>query len=250
MDDQDGAVQPLHVLCVLGSGMDPDLVESAVRAIGGPFFALDRDEFSAEHDPRMPGAFEASVADLSFTEADWEAVAEHDSVAYVLAKGVHREHAAHISERMLAVVAELFERCGATAVKCESSGLAHGRETWLTLAAAADEPVALRQAWVKRPIVDGDVLHTCGMHLLGAPDVELAPGGERDVDRLGEWVELIDGLTGYLLTEARAAEIRDGEGFRLAEDAPRWVLRQQSCERYPDDDIFFNPYGYWRLTPA
>ncbi|MER6993690.1 hypothetical protein ABT337_30815 [Saccharopolyspora hirsuta] len=249
MDDQQTSVQPLHVLCVLGSGMDLDGVELAVRAIGGPFFSLDRDESRAEHDPRMPDAFAACLAELTFTDADWDAVADHDSVAYVLAKG-GQEHAEHISERMLAVTAELFERWGATAVKSESSALAHSRDTWLALADAADAPEALRQAWVKRPILDEDVLYTCGMHLLGAPDVELQADGLLDVNRQGEWVELIDGLTGYLHTEARAAQIRDGEGFRLAEDAPRWVLRQQTCDRYPDDDIFFNPYGYWRLTPA
>ncbi|MER7015569.1 hypothetical protein ABT324_29395 [Saccharopolyspora sp. NPDC000359] len=249
MDDQQSSVQPLHVLCVLGSGMDLDGVEAAVRAVGGPFFWLDRDESSTEHDPRMPKAFEACLAELTFTDADWEAVAEHDSVAYVLAQG-GQDDAVHISERMLAVTAELFDRWGATAVKSESSALAHSRDAWLALAADADAPQSLRQAWVKRPILDDDVLFTCGMHLLGAPDVELQADGLTDMNRQGEWVELIDGLTGYLHTEARAAHIRDGEGFRLAEDAQRWILNQQPCDRYPDDDIFFNPYGYWRLTPA
>lgn len=249
MDDQQEAVLPLHVLCVLGSGMDLDKVEMAVSAIGGPFFSLDRDESASEHDPRMPDAFEACLAGLTFTDSDWNAVTEHDSVAYVLAKG-GQDDQAYISERMLAVTSELFERWGATAIKSESSGLAHSRDTWLALADAADAPHALRQAWVKRPILDDDLLYTCGMHLLGAPDVELQAEGLHDMNRQGEWVELIDGLTGYLHTEARAAEIRDGEGFRLAEDAPRWLLSQQPCDRYPDDDIFFNPYGYWRLTPA
>ncbi|MGW5644936.1 hypothetical protein ACWEV3_36405 [Saccharopolyspora sp. NPDC003752] len=249
MDDQDDLVEPLHVLCVLGTGMDFDVVEAAARAFGGPFFSLDRESSEHEHDPRMPDAFEACLAQLTFTDDDWTAVEEHDSVAYVLAKG-GQEDASFISERMLAVAAELFERCGATAIKSESSGLAHGRETWLALAADAAEPDVLRQAWVKRPIYSGEVLHTCGMHLLGVPDVELEAEGLLDENRLGEWVELIDGLAGYLLTEPRAAEIRDGEGFRLTEDSPRWLLRQQSCDRYDDEDIFFNPYGYWRLTPA
>jgi hypothetical protein len=104
----------------------------------------------------------------------------------------------------------------------------------------------LYQAWVKRPISSGPLLYSCGMHLLAAPDVEV-DRGERE-DDLDNWVELIDGLGLYLLTERRALEIRDGEGFRLAEDAPRWILRQRLCYRYEEDDFFFNPYGYWRLT--
>ncbi|WP_010308677.1 hypothetical protein [Saccharopolyspora spinosa] len=249
MDDQEDLVEPLHVLCVLGTGMNFDAVERVAGAVGGPQFSLDREFSVQEHDPRMPDAFEACLAGLTFTDADWDAVDEHDSVAYVLAKG-GQEHAPYISERMLAVVAELFERLGATAIKSESSGLAHSRETWLALAEDAAKPDALRRAWVKRPIHSGDVLHSCGMHLLGVPDVELETEGLLDESRLGEWVELIDGLAGYLLTEPRAAEIRDGEGFRLAEDAPRWLLHQHACDRYDDEDIFFNPYGYWRLTPA
>ncbi|MDA3630814.1 hypothetical protein [Saccharopolyspora oryzae] len=248
MDDQQGSVQPLHVLCVLGSGMDLDNVEMAVRAIGGPLFSLDRTESDLEHDPRMPDAFEACMAELTFTDADWDAVHEHDSVAYVLAQGGPGD-SEYIAERMLALVAELFERCGATAIKCESSGLAHGRDTWLELAASADAPDAQLQAWVKRPILSEDLLFTCGMHLLGRPDVELQVDDLSDASRRGEWVELIDGLTGYLHIDA-PAEIRDGEGFRLAEDAPRWILRQQDCDRYPEDDIFYNPQGYWRLTPS
>lgn len=242
-------MEPLHVLCVLGSGMDFAAIEHVVGALGGPLFTLDREASEHEHDPRMPVAFKACLAGLTFTDADWDAVDHHDSVAYVLAKG-GQEHASYISERMLAVAAELFERWGATAIKSESSGLAHGRETWLALAEDAAEPETLRRAWVKRPIHGDDVLYTCGMHLLGVPDVELEAEGLLDEDRLGEWVELIDGLAGYLLSEPRAAEIRDGEGFRLAEDAPRWLLRQHTCDRYDDEDIFFNPYGYWRLTPA
>ncbi|MGP4019382.1 hypothetical protein [Saccharopolyspora sp. 5N708] len=249
MNDQGDLVEPLHVLCVVGSGLDFEVVEKVVRAVGGPHFTLDREFSEQEHDPRMPQAFEASLAGLSFTDADWDAVDDHDSVAYVLAQA-GREHASYTSERMLVVAAELFEHAGAMAIKSESCGLAHGRDTWLALAADAEDPEALRRAWVKRPINGGDLLYSCGMHLLGSPDVELAAEGLLDPDRVDEWVELIDGLANYLLTEPRAAAIRDGEGFRLAEDAPRWLLRQQSCDRYDDDDIFFNPYGYWRLTPA
>ena len=80
---------------------------------------------------------------------------------------------------------------------------------------------------MKRPISTGTVLYRCGMHLLGAPDVEVEAGP------LDEAIALIDSLAGYLLTEERARQIGDGEGFRLDRDAPRWI---------------FNPYGYWRLT--
>ncbi|MBB5776008.1 hypothetical protein [Nonomuraea jabiensis] len=45
-------------------------------------------------------------------------------------------------------------------------------------AEGTDEALAdvLVSAWVKRPIHDGQVLYSCGMHLLGAPEVEIEVG--------------------------------------------------------------------------
>ncbi|GAA2817217.1 hypothetical protein [Nonomuraea rubra] len=43
-----------------------------------------------------------------------------------------------------------------------------------------DERLAatLVTAWVKRPVYDGQVLYSSGMHLLGAPEVEIETGTE------------------------------------------------------------------------
>jgi len=59
----------------------------------------------------------------------------------------------------------------------------------------------------------------------------------------------MDALALYLLAELPADGIRDGEGFRLTAEGSRRVLRHTACQRYDADDLFFNPYGYWRLTP-
>ncbi|MEV6150219.1 hypothetical protein AB0L53_07730 [Nonomuraea sp. NPDC052129] len=251
---------PRHVLCVLGSGMALSEMERVAAGFGG--FVLDREYSEAEPDPRMPEAFEASMAAASFDETDWAAVESHDTVGYLLSMPMMRELAFDTSRRLLAVTAALL-RSGATAVKNESSGIAHGRYRWLTLAdVAADVPDkgladvpdagladTLVTAWVKRPIYDGQVLYSCGMHLLGAPEVEIEVGAEPPAkDELPELVALLDTLAVYLLTDPRAAEIEDGAGFRMTEDAPRWSLRTGPCDRYDEDDLFFNPYGYVRLT--
>ncbi|MEV0622029.1 hypothetical protein AB0I81_52540 [Nonomuraea sp. NPDC050404] len=249
---------PRHVLCFLGSGLDLSEMERIAKGFGG--FVLDREYSEAEPDPRMPDAFEASMAAASFDEDDWDAVESHDTVGYLLSAPMMRELAFDTSRRLLAVTAALL-RSGATAVKNESNGLAHGRDRWLALAdAAADEAAdatdedladALVTAWVKRPIYNGQVLYSCGMHLLGAPEVEIEVGGEPPAG--GELLDLVahlDALAVYLLTDPRAQEIEDGAGFRMSEDAPRWLLRTGACTRYDEDDLFFNPYGYVRLTPA
>jgi hypothetical protein len=253
---EDQVVRPRHVLCALGSGLDFGMVENIVADVGGAGFSLDQEYSQPAPDPRMSTAFRACLSNATFTDSDWESVAAHDSVAYVLSPPMTQTTSLDISRRMLAVTAALL-RSGATAAKNDSSGLTHGRDRWLTLAdLAAADPIlniaseALYRAWVKRPISTGTLLYSCGMHLLAAPDVELETEPLGKSGPLDDRVELMDGLAIYLLTERRAQEIHDGEGFRLADDAPRWVLRKRLCHRYDDDDFFFNPYGYWRLTPG
>ncbi|MFC4008511.1 hypothetical protein ACFOY2_14870 [Nonomuraea purpurea] len=244
-------VFPRHVLCVLGSGLDLSEMERIAADFG---FALDHENSSAEPDPRMTEAFEATMARASFDEADRAAVESHDTVGYLLGAPMMRELAASTSRRLLAATATLL-RSGAAAVKNESSGIAHGRERWLALADRAadakreDLADALASAWVTRPIYDGEVLTSCGMHLLGAPEVEIEVGAEPPAgDELLELVEHLDVLAIYLLTDPRGPEVEDGDGFRITEDAPRRLLRTGACEGYDEDDLFFNPYGYVRLT--
>jgi hypothetical protein len=240
------------VLCVLGSGLGLSEIERVAAGFGG--FVLDHEYSEAEPDPRMPEAFEASMAAASFDDTDWAAVESHDTVGYLLSAPMMRDLAADTSRRLLTATGALLE-AGAAAVKNESSGITHGRDRWLALADQAadakDEDLAgaLVSAWVKRPIFDGQVLYSCGMHLLGAPEVEIEADEEQLTEEgLPDLVMHLDALAIYLLTDPRAQEIEDGAGFRMSEEAPRWVLRTGPCDRYDEDDLFFNPYGYVRLT--
>ncbi|MEV5572053.1 hypothetical protein AB0L06_18575 [Spirillospora sp. NPDC052269] len=239
---------PQHVLCVLATGLELSEIERVAAEYGG--FVLDHEYSAAEPDDRMPAAFAASGASVSFEDADRAAVESHDTVGYLLSAPMMRELAADTSRRLLAATAALL-RSGATAVKHEGSRLTHGRERWLSIADdasdATDEALAaaLLDAWVKRPIRDGEVSRTCGMHLLGAPEVEIEVGEDMPVR---ERRIHLDALALYLLTDPRAKEIEDGEGFRLTEDGPRWILRTGDCYFEDPDDLSFNPYGYVRLT--
>ncbi|WP_319054380.1 hypothetical protein [Streptomyces europaeiscabiei] len=255
-------VTPRHVLCAVGVGLDPDVLSRVVDEAGGGDFELD--EFQREPDPRMREAFEAAVGareatnDDEFGEDDWAAVDAHDSVAYVLSPPISQANALDVSRRALAVTAALLAN-GATAVKNESSGVACGREQWLALASeaaaaeTADDLVgALVRAWVVPVAYDGEMYFSCGMHLLGEADVELVSTAtaEPELELLLEWMTTMKIASYYLLTEQPEHGIQDGEGFRIAQDAPRWIMNRMECERFEDDDFFHNPYGYWRLTPA
>jgi hypothetical protein len=240
-------VDPRHVICVLGKWKRFDAVEKVLEGTG---CTLDTEYSQLEPDDRMPRAFDASAdrVEPSISKHDEAAIAKHTAVAYVLSPRLPRAEAMHTSARVLRVIGALLD-AGGLAVKCESAGIAHGAERWRELAkrlsrkSLLDRATALRLAFVRRPIGDDDVLYSCGMHLLGERDVEVAPSG--DVFEDIAWMDL---LATYVLAETPERGIKAGEGFRREEGGERRVLRAKKCTRYEEDDFHYNPYGYWRLT--
>lgn len=241
------AILPRQVLCVLGSWASLDEVEAIVAS--APGFSLDRDESKLAHDGAMERAFEVAADRVtpSMTDADLAAIRDHAAVAYVLSPPLAQAIARDTAREALALIARLFD-AGATAIKSESAGIAHGEERWQKLAelATSDDPIdaalALYLAFVRRPLIGDDVYYSCGMHLLGEPDVEVGTSEE-----ILEALDRIDTLAIYLLAEKPPEGVTDGHTFRRTEKDPRRVLRERPCERYERSDFFHNPYGYLRI---
>jgi hypothetical protein len=240
------SMHPRHVICALGTWKSFDAVERLIP----DGFRLDEDYSQLEPDERMENAFAASIdrVEPSWTKRDDAAIAKHRAVAYILSPALPAADAQRISRTALELIDALLAG-GALAVKSESAGIAHGAARWRELAKQArkrstlDRANALRLAFVRRPIGGDDgELYSCGMHLLGERDVEVA--ASEDVMTDVGWIDL---LAIYLLAEKPARGVHEGEGFRQTEDGERRVLRPLECTRYETDDFFYNPYGYWRL---
>ena len=241
------SVIPRQVLCVLGSWASLEEVDAILASTPG--FTLDRAESKLAHDASMERAFEVAADRVtpSMTDADEAAIRDHTAVAYVLSPPLEEGAARPLASAALALVTRLFE-AGASAIKSESAGIAHGKERWQKLAelATSSDPVdaalALYLAFVRRPLISEDVYYSCGMHLLGEPDVEV---GTRE--EILEALDRIDTLAIYLLAEKPPEGVQDGHTFRRTENDPRRVLRTHPCVRYEADDFFHNPYGYLRI---
>jgi hypothetical protein len=80
------------------------------------------------------------------------------------------------------------------------------------------------------------------MHNLGLRDAVLAAGDAEDA------VELLRTFTRYVFAEQ--AEIRSGQTFSVASDAPVFRVVEDEGIRYETSSLFNNPYGFWRLVPA
>nr|WP_233168543.1 hypothetical protein [Xylophilus sp. ASV27] len=79
------------------------------------------------------------------------------------------------------------------------------------------------------------------MHNLGLKDVVVAAEGTEDP------VELVRTFTRYAFAEK--ANIRSGQTFSLASDAPVYRIVDDVGVQYDASSLFNNPYGFWRLEP-
>jgi hypothetical protein len=231
---------PKIVLCLVG--------DSAFGRAAAELLTAESIEYEVqERDDRMRGAFEASAfrVEPSLTARDLDAIERHDSVVYALSSNYGAGAALAEARRMLEIGGRLLE-AGAAGMKCESSGIAHGRGRWLELAQSADAE-ALFRAFVCYPIGDGDDYYSCGLHLLGRPDLIAAdPVFEDDPASL---VALFQTFASYLLTECPPKRFHSGHTFRCDAESPRYVVRWEPCRGYDEDDFFFNPFGRFRFGP-
>ncbi len=99
-------------------------------------FEIDRACAQAKPDPHMERSFGVCwdrVFPKAWSAADEAAVANHKAVLYLLSPPLEQQKAVAFSAAALRIVEEMIE-AGATAVKGESAGIAHGLERWRSLA--------------------------------------------------------------------------------------------------------------------
>lgn len=241
---------PKIVLCVLG---DADLEAQCSRLLHAEGIAPEWQE----RDGRMTSAFRASACrwDPSLTENDLAAIAAHSRVLYVLSDHFTAEAGPSASRRFLRLGGRLLE-AGALAMKCESSGIAHGRARWLELAReaeGADPWLTLLHSYVQLPIQTGDDYFSCGLHLLGQPDLIVSGSLLREAFGSTEdpgWtaVNLFRAFGHYLLAECAPGRFASGHTFSLDAASPRFRVRWEECTGYAEDDFYFNPFGRWRFA--
>lgn len=241
---------PKIVLCVLGRADFESRSSHWLEAEG------IEHEWRARDD-RMPAAFRASACrwDPSLTKEDFAHIAKHSQVLYVLSRNFTAQDALGVSHGFLQLGRRLLE-AGAVAMKCESSGIAHGRAGWLELAARAelaDSFPDLLRNYVQWPIGNGDDYYSCGLHLLGRPDLiaslELLGKAYGSAEDLG-WkaVHLFRAFAHYLLAECPTGQFASGHTFSVDATSPRFRVIWEDCTEYDEDDFFYNPFGRWRFA--
>lgn len=238
---------PKIILCVPGGKDFPKTCEAILTEAGNEHEWRKREK-------RMREAFEASEFRVrpSLEKADWELIDQHKTVLYVLSDNYPAAQAPTVSLSMLQLGRQLLEAEG-SAIKCESSGIAHSRARWIELANQADGAKdaqtrwsALFDAFVQFPVQSETDYYTCGMHLLGVPDLIV----DTEVLAAEDAVELFGVFALYLLAECPPGSFASGHTFSADKKAPRYRVVWEPCTEYEEDEFFFNPFGRWRFTPT
>jgi hypothetical protein len=230
------------VLCFLGGdNARAHLAEAASSAIKqfATGFTVDTQYSLDRADPVMERSFGVCwdrVAPNGWTPADEDAVRRHKSVLYVLSPPMLPDTAVTISTAALFLV-EAVMTAGATAVKGESAGVAHGLARWreLTLQASAaltkgdDFTVSstCRLAFAKRPLEAETYLESVGFHLVGLPEVYVA----KNLGNAREVVAIMDAIADEMTQHGVDAALKQRQA-RLSFDT-----------KFAPDDFKFNPYG-------
>jgi hypothetical protein len=231
------------VLCVPGLWADRNALVSSIMGDSGGYLFVGRVlmqletkeafELQVEQpDPRLMNAFHAAGRHWVRAE-DLARIDAHTFVLYLIAPGGSRAKA----EAAMAAAGGLL-RAGGLAVKVETAGIAHSRETWLEFVEKRYLFSAHRALVV---YVTGEQVYSCGMHNLGYRDAIVDAGAAADP------AELLKVFTYYLFTENPT--IRPGETFSVAPGTPVYRVEDEPCALYDGDSLFTNPYGMWRLSP-
>lgn len=245
--EEASSVKPRHVLCFLGRDSDLSrLSEAASQAIGdfAGGFSVDEDYSQGEPDERMSRSFDVCwdrVEPDAWSAADEQAVADHQSVLYVLGPSMEQAETVKVSMAALRLIERMID-AGAVAVKGESAGIAHGLDRWRALirqgaeAQKAGDTLAEqrigRLAFAKRPLSARGYLESVGFHLVGLPEVYVpeTAGSERQA------VAIIDAVADEIGKQGLDPTLK-ARGASLSFDSS-----------YDVDEFKFNPYGIVKLA--
>ena len=236
-----------HVICALGNWESFEGILKIIEKFEG--FELDLECSSISADPRMERSFNACIhAEDPWEDIEFERIRQHTAVAYITTPYLHQSTCFNVAFDVLLLIGDLFANANALAIKNESSGLAHPMTMWMETAMDAIDGFnsdgmnqavfnLLADAFVKHNISDGDYLYSCGMHLLGFPEVKVDCSVGVDIT-----YDCVCNMVRYMF-EARSKklEIQLGQTVNLGGNLFRISFGTSTAS---PDDARYNSYGF------
>lgn len=190
-----------------------------------------------DHDPKMYEAFAIAGRPTGYSAAALSKIAAHKLVVYITAETGNLADAKYLAD-----TAAMLLHAGGLGVKVETTGKAFEKEQWLEQLTDFEE-YKLYPLFVLDSIVDREQnVYSCGMHNLGQPDTIVSGVPFQEA------VNLMQTFHYYQLMEQPV--ITNNQTFSTAPDAPVYIITEETEQPYQGDELFENPFGMWRLTPA
>lgn len=234
------------ILCIPGQWQDRSAIVTAIaEANAGEYIFAGqslmhestKDFFTMdihEHDADLKAAFSIAGMDR-FTPEELTAIDKHTFVLFLVGKAGDIERA----EKMLNAGAALL-KAGGLGVKVETTGKALTQDHWMELA-ELDQPHKYYEAFVLLLKDKDNSIYSCGMHNLGMRDTIVSAG-----EPLQQTAELAELFCAYQVIEQ--PEIENEQTFRTMPESPIYRIYEEECNYYEQDNLFYNPYGMFRLV--
>jgi hypothetical protein len=129
---------------------------------------------------------------------------------------------------------------GGSAIKVETAGKAFEKQQWLAMAEVPDEAALYEMSVLDVLVGKNKETFSCGMQNLGLKDTMLV---NEDFETGYGLVRLFNI---YRLIDKPV--IKENETFTPTAGASTYLIENEDNPSTSSDELFFNPYGMWKLT--
>ena len=184
-------------------------------------------------DERMKNSFfYAGQGRLS--EQELNDIDQHNLVVYIIGKGGNPDNALKIMR-----IAQIFLNIGGLGVKVETCGKAFNKTQWNNIL-LEDIPIILYEVFVIFLYTNKNEVYTCGMHNIGMRDIIC-----NTVLSMETTIDLMKTFIFYQLIDKPI--INANEIFRQEYNSQPYRISIEDCYIYNSEDLFYNPFGLYRL---
>jgi hypothetical protein len=189
-----------------------------------------------ERNSKLTGSFKVA-SQGRINDRELAIIDTHRFIVYLIGKG-----GSMIEAEKTLNAGQAFIHAGGLAIKIETSGKSFTKEQWAKVVAEKEE-AKFYEAFIVLLRAKDKSVYSCGLHNLGYRDIVCDAALESN-----QATTLIRKFIFHLLKDNPG--IRNGDAFSIYPTSPAFKIFEEKCKIYSSDDLFFNPFGMYRLQAS
>ncbi|HZY37987.1 MAG TPA: hypothetical protein VFE53_15120 [Mucilaginibacter sp.] len=234
------------IICIPGYWKDPVEIfgrtEGKLALVGNAILMdiKNKTHYTFElcgRDKKMRKSFDAAGKVTGVSSDFLDEIEKHTSVIYITGDTGNFRDA-----KSIANAAALICDTGGIGVKVETTGKAFKKSKWLKFVEAGDDASLYELFVLDSLMMEDGTTYSCGMHNIGYRDVMVSGLEFKEAQhlvRIFNYHRVID-----------KPIIKTGETFSLSMQSPIYFITNELQQPYIDEELFYNPFGMWRLVRA